>query len=119
MLSVVKLEQTICPQGLLEHPVRRQAKLDRQIGIDSLTIMSHLRWRRPKSKRVFTDPVRQVTASPQAMVVLGPFGHEMLLLRVLVTTSCVELVRHLQHPRENMLQLLLAEQDSLHVADRL
>lgn len=119
MLSVVKLEQTIWLQGLLEHHARRQAKLDRQIRIDSLTIMSHLRWRRPQRKHVFTDPVRRVTASPQAMVVLGPFGHEMLLLRVLVTTSGVELVRHLQHPRENMLQLLWVEQGSLHVADRL
>lgn len=81
--------------------------------------MSHLRWRRPQSKRVFTDPVRQVTASPQAIVLLGPFGHAMLLRRVLFTTSGVELVRHLQHPRENMLQLLLVEQCSLNVADRL
>lgn len=53
------------------------------------------------------------------MVVLGPFGHAMLLRRVLVTTSGVELVRHLQHPGENMLQLLLVEQCSLHAADRL
>ncbi len=81
--------------------------------------MSHLRWRRPQIKRVFTDPVRQVTASPQAFVVLGAVGHPTLLLRDLGATSGVELVRHPQHPRENMLQLLLVEQCSLHVADRL
>ncbi len=62
---------------------------------------------------------KATTALPQAMIVLGPFGPETLFLRVLVTTSGVELPRHLQHPRENMLQALLVEQCSLHIARRL
>jgi len=41
------------------------------------------------------------TVPPQAFVVRGAVGHPMLWLRDLVTTSDIELVRHLQHAQEN------------------
>ena len=56
---------------LHEHHAQRQAKLDRQIRIDGLTTRRHSRWCRPQSERVIADPDRQITASPQAFIVLG------------------------------------------------
>ncbi len=56
---------------------------------------------RPQAERLFANPNRQITAQPQALVLLRPVGHPMLLLRDLVTTIDVELVWHLRHPRAN------------------
>ncbi len=83
------------PQWLLEHHAQRQAKLDRQIRLDSLTTRRHSRWCRPQSERVIADPDRQITALPQAFIVLGPVGHRMPLRQDLVTAIGVEFVRHL------------------------
>jgi hypothetical protein len=61
-------------------------------------------WSRPQLKRVVADPNRQITAPPQAFIVLGTVGHPTLLLRDLGATISVELVRHLQHPQEDWTQ---------------
>ena len=44
---------------------------------------------------------RQITAPPQAVVIIGPVGHPMSLLGDLVSPTGVKLVRHLQHPEKN------------------
>jgi hypothetical protein len=81
-------------QRLLENQAQRQTQLYREIGVLWLTARGCSAWSRPQLKRVVTDPNRQITAPPKAFVIFRPVGHPMLLLRDLVTTISVELVRH-------------------------
>jgi len=88
---------------LFEDHTQGQAKFDRKIRVASLSTRGCSAQCRPQAKRIFADPNRQITALPQAFILLRPVCHLMLLRRDLVTTISVELVRHLQHPQAKRL----------------
>jgi hypothetical protein len=85
-------------QWLLEHHAKGQAKLNSQVRMDSPVAMRRSGCRRPQSEGLFANPNRQITAPPQAFIVLGTVGHPTLLLRDLVATISVGFVRLRSQP---------------------
>jgi hypothetical protein len=101
-------------QWLLEHHAKGQAKLNSQVRMDSPVAMRRSGCRRPQSEGLFANPNRQITAPPQAFIVLGTVGHPTLLLRDLVATISVGFVRHIQHPQEDRPQPVSVEWGGMH-----